>query len=284
MASNSSEQKRLVREALAIFQSSFNRPPRSSGVDFLIGTGDAIYEAGTTNELDMRWHRNLDAVYSDCSFVPAICNKVMLQILGNHDQSAHGIFRDTSGFVRRTLVAPHRNFWAPSTYFAQRFVHADDPKLSLLVAVINPYEVSGHLTKMRAAQLRWLESMLSRHSDARHKVVVGHRPIFSAGSKHGSSKYMQDKLMPLFRRYNVSLYLCGDDHSLQLLRESGDDTLFVVSGGGARLEALKRAGVKQTLFQAHSLGFVSVEWTPANLRLAFYDNKAELLRSHKVPE
>jgi hypothetical protein len=202
----------------------------------------------------------------------------MLQILGNHDQSAHGIFRDTSGFVRRTLVAPHRNFWAPSSYFAQRFVHADDPKMSLLIVVLNPYEVWGRgRRKMRATQLRWLDSTLARHADARHKVVVGHRPIYSAGKRHGSSAQLQSMLMPLFRRYNVSLYLCGDDHSLQLLRD--ERTLFAVSGAGARLEPLHKGGIPQTLFQNLSLGFVSVTWTSSDFSLEYYSSNAELLHT-----
>lgn len=277
---NSEYQQRLVHEAVSTFQRTFNRPG-GSHLDFIVSTGDTIYESGVVNEFDRRWHTNIEAVYST---QPCIRDKIWLATLGNHDQASHGIFRDVSGFLRRTLVSPRRNFWAPSSFYFQEFFYDHQPvqqAVSLIIVVLNTYDISGHLTKIRRSQILWLDSVL-RNTRCTHRIVVGHRPIFSAGVKHGSSKYMERLLMPIFERHNVSIYFSGDDHALQLLQHNQGGMRFVVSGAGSRLDGLRPTGVKnKTLFQAHKLGFVAVEVGPAEIMLRFHDSNGAVLFENK---
>ncbi|CUG94444.1 acid phosphatase, putative [Bodo saltans] len=134
---------------------------------------------------------------------------------------------------------------------------------------------------MTETQLRWFESTLSR-STADVKIVVGHRPLFSAGAKHGSSPYMQKKLEPVMVKYGVSAYLCGDDHELQVMQSKG--VVHLLSGGGSRAKKdLKPNGIAQTVFQAGVNGFMWVAVKRSSLLVEVYNQHAEKLFDKAFP-
>lgn len=298
------------RERIDRFISSFeiNRPPSSTSawknnVDFIVSTGDNFYEDGIHDEFDAKTRRNFENVYDD----PSIQDKVFFICKGNHCAGAHGVFRDISGLVRYTLQNPRQRFWFPATYYAHEFVSKYDPANSVFIAVLDTYDVSPHMTQMTKAQIEWLRWRLSR-TRARWRFVVGHRPLLSAGKKHGSSKYMQNLLYPIFDAYNVSAYFCGDDHQIQVVKQpplstststntstatttsssrkskNGTNTdnkksavIHVVSGAGSRLEPIKHEGIPgATLYQRKQYGFVSIDVVSKDLvRLAVHHTKNE---------
>jgi hypothetical protein len=102
---------------------------------------------------------------------------------------------------------------------------------------------------------------------------------------------MRTRLLPILRRHSVSVYVCGDDHSLQVMHSetprqnstNNSDIKFVVSGTGSRLEALKKGGLRSgvgaaTLFQAKTLGFVDlIVSAKRGVTLTVYDENAEVL-------
>jgi hypothetical protein len=161
--------------------------------------------------------------------------------------------------------------------------------------------VSPYTTRVSHAQLRWLERVLreatSRADPPRWAVVVGHRPIYSSGAKHGSSGYMRKLLGPLFARYGVRAYLAGDDHQLQFMREGGEDPLaafgashathvssslmHVVSGAGARVSRMEARGVKgHTVYQYGRHGFVAGRLCWDAFHLTAFDLNATALFRH----
>ena len=77
----------------------------------------------------------------------------------------------------------------------------------------------------------WLKETLKKPADL--KIVVGHVPIFSAGH-HLDTKALVQDLLPLLQDNQVDMYLSGHDHTLQHLREKGEErsTDFIISGGG----------------------------------------------------
>lgn len=287
----------------------------SSRLDFVISTGDNMYEAGVANANDERFRRSFEAVYHHRSLQ---CPWFMA--LGNHDHGAHGTLRDAQGQVNYTFLSSR--WFLPSTFYSQRIEeasHSEDggeqqssPPLSLEVFVLDSYDVSPSMSRMTAGQLRWLTAALAA-STADWRVIVAHRPVYSSGSKHGNSPYFGKRLRPLMAKYNVSMLLSGDDHALQVMRDrSGGqwsdeegftvnasaptpappadsdgvpaafNGLYLLSGAGARAGSgsnLRPKGAKgRTVFQSSRHGFMGVRLlNKSHMHLHVVDAKGGVL-------
>lgn len=49
--------------------------------------------------------------------------------------------------------------------------------------------------------------------------MAGHHPVLSAGA-HGNTQYLESKLKPLLEENDVTAYLSGHDHNLQVSNAS----------------------------------------------------------------
>jgi acid phosphatase len=234
-------------------------------VAFIVSTGDNIYEDGPTDAHDPKFARNFEKVYTAAELQ---CRWYMS--LGNHDHGAHGLFRDALAEVNYTRRS--KKWYMPSTYYVQRFDFAaaadGAAAFSMDLVVMDTYDVSPHETKVSAAQLAWLDRTLAA-STATWKLVVGHRPMYSAGSLHGSSRYMQDHVGKVLHRHKASAYFSGDDHTLQLI-DDGAGVLHAVSGAGARAKStLRKDGLPgMTRFQRVVHGFMAVAITEKQLAVS----------------
>jgi 3',5'-cyclic AMP phosphodiesterase CpdA len=89
------------------------------------------------------------------------------------------------------------------------------------------------------AQHAWLEQALSA-SNARWKIAVFHHPIYSSGTRHGSSTGLRSKLEPLFTKYKVNAAFSGHDHIYERTKPQQGIQYFVTGAGGKT----RRGGVK----------------------------------------
>ncbi len=105
------------------------------------------------------------------------------------------------------------------------------------------------------AQIAWLEQELKR-SNAPWKVVFGHHPIYSAGV-YGSSPALIQTLTPLFKKYQVQLYINGHEHSYERTHPIDDTTYLITGNGGARLRPVGHA--KWTAYSDSRYGFSALE-------------------------
>lgn len=80
-----------------------------------------------------------------------------------------------------------------------------------------------------AVQTQWLTKALD--STAKIKIVVYHHPAYSCG-KHGNTKEVIEKWVPVIEKGNVDIVFSGHDHNYQ--RFNRGSVQWVVSGGGGR--------------------------------------------------
>lgn len=153
--------------------------------------------------------------------------------LGNHD------IRTENG----DLQIKYANFHMPDRYYTFR---------------VDPVQFFGLDTNHNAnwsAQLAWLERELAQ-SNAAWKIVFGHHPIYSSG-QYGSDRALIAALTPLFKKYNVQLYLNGHEHSYERTRAIDGTTYLITGIGGAGLRPVGQS--EWTEFAVSRYGFSALE-------------------------
>ena len=122
-------------------------------------------------------------------------------------------------------------------------------------------------------QLPWLRTALAA-SSAPWKVVVGHHPIFSSGL-YGDDPQAQARLIPLFRRYGVQLYINGHEHHYERTQTLRGTTYLIVGGGGASLRPVVANSNSVVALSVHS--FAELDFSPTRLRLRGWNSRGQLI-------
>ncbi len=220
-------------------------------LDAIVLTGDNFYPCGVTSEEDPRW-----------KLVTALTRigVPILPVLGNHDSCGKS---DPLAQVRATGVV--KNWTMPARQYAVRFGIADFAMLDT-----TPY-VRG-----RSGDAESVVRETFKSSTARWRVVVGHHPVISSGY-HGyfprDEVNRMRKLIPALRETKASLYICGHDHHLELLRGR---MLHLVSGAGSEpIPPIKLhlSTVYPQEIGRERIGFAVVEMGEKRIRVRFYDAK-----------
>lgn len=111
-------------------------------------------------------------------------------------------------------------------------------------------------------QVIWLEQELSQ-SDALWKVVFGHDPFYSSGH-YGVSQSLIKRFTPLFKKYNVQLYINGHDHHYERTRNI-DGTTYLTTGSGAGVRPVGRS--LWTEYSAERLAFAAYDVYPDRIEV-----------------
>ena len=112
-------------------------------------------------------------------------------------------------------------------------------------------------------QVVWLEQELSR-SDAPWKVVFGHNPFYSSGH-YGVSQTLIKRFTPLFKQYNVQLYINGHDHHYERTHAI-DGTTYLTTGSGAGVRPVGRS--QWTENSADRLAFAAYDVYPDRIEVS----------------
>src|SRR5262245_371602 len=200
-----------------------------TAADFLLHTGDMIYEDGAAADFDPKFF----APYRDL-----LRRVVLWPCLGNHDyETASG------GPWRDAFWTPANNPARTENYYSFDFGNAH-------VVVLDSNEPASP----GSAQYTFLDSDLAA-SSALWKFVAFHHTIYSSGD-HASATALQASLAPVFDRYAVDMVFMGHDHDYERtfpLRANqvvapGEGTVYITTGGGGR--ELRPVGT--SFFTAHS--------------------------------
>lgn len=126
-------------------------------------------------------------------------------------------------------------------------------------------------------QLAWLDRALQA-SNAPWKVVFGHHPIYSSGF-YGVNRTLISRLVPLFKRHGVQLYISGHDHSYERTQPI-DGTTYLIVGAGAGLRPVGRSS--WTAKSASTLSFAGLEVYGNELRIQTFDKDSRLIDQGQI--
>lgn len=251
------------------------------GADFVLALGDNFYFKGVDSVDSPRFQDTFESVYTAKSL------RIPWYILaGNHDHV---------GNVKAQIDYSQRsNRWKYPAYYYELNFHIPNTQKTLTIIMLDTVMICGNsndyadaqpkgpLRKVDATrQLVWLQDRLAR-SKADFLLVAGHYPVWSV-SEHGPTQCLLQQVHPLLIKYKATAYLCGHDHNLQYIEESGVG--YVVSGAGNFLDPdvshwnhVPKGTVKFFTGQASTLGgFVHAEVAKDKMILTFYQAKGTSL-------
>lgn len=216
--------------------------------DFVTLLGDNIYPSGVSSTTDPQWKNKFEEPYKDLAinFYPT---------LGNHDYL---------GTIEAQWEYSSIN---PKWKFPRRFYSFKECFTDFFVIDAERFDEE---------QILWIQEAVAA-SNAKWKVVIGHRPIFSHGD-HGDTDTLKEKLLPLLKN-KVDLYLSGHDHDLEYLKKEYRPD-FIVSGAAAETRPVGKG--KSTLFSASVEGFTYIDLAPNRATIQFIDKEGKSIFKHSM--
>lgn len=212
--------------------------------DFIVTVGDNFYPSGVKSVSDSQWTKKFTDIYTDLGlgFYPS---------LGNHDYD--GNVDAQIAYTTQSKIPWHM----PSRYYQFR---KDNTEFFAI-------DTEDFTDKQR----EWLANGLKK-SDARWKIVFGHRPIYSYGL-HGDNQKLEKSLLPILRE-SAHWYLAGHDHDKQVLKDESQ-LKFLVCGTGHETRPVSSGN--RTFYSASTLGFcrMDLDETTAQLNIYGLDGKSE---------
>lgn len=251
------------------------------GADFVLALGDNFYYKGVNSVDSPRFKDTFESVYTAKSL------RIPWYILaGNHDHNgnvkAQIEYSQRSNRWRFPAYYYELNFRIPNTQKTLTIIMLDTVMLCGNSDDFSDAQPKGPLREVDAnRQLVWLQDRLAR-SKADFLLVAGHYPVWSV-SEHGPTQCLLQQMYPLLIKHNVTAYLCGHDHNLQYIEESGVG--YVVSGAGNFLDPdvrhwnhVPKGSIKFFTGQASTLGgFVHAEVAQDKMIVTFYQAKGTSL-------
>lgn len=178
------------------------------GADFMLFSGDAVEVGPVQAQWDL-WFQKGATALAQIPFVPTN---------GNHDQVV------VTYFAQFALPGRERNF-------VMRYGN-----MVVVSMCDTPLDES---TQLGTTYKDFLDTSLEANADATWKVVLNHRPLYSASTNHGSALDLQDFWLPIIDKHNVDVVFNGHDHNYERSKPmrnreavaAGEGTIFIVAAG-----------------------------------------------------
>lgn len=258
--------------------------------DFVVNVGDNFYDTGVIDIHDALFNKSFENIYTS----KELKQIKWYSILGNHDYR--------SNIDAQVAYSNNSTRWyMPNPFFDVLYKSNKGLKIQMIYTDTSPYvqyyyaDKKMNLTALeqnnlnKTRQDQWLEAQLTKYkkitknskndeNSVHWKFVMGHHPVYSAGQKHGDTKELIDKYVPLFNKNPVDAYFCGHDHSLQFLRNSTSGyskPLYIISGGGSKTTPV---GTHPMLLSGYGeAGFVAVTLSPTTMTLKSINLHGQLI-------
>jgi hypothetical protein len=206
-AGRGDEAQHAVADRMVAFRTRFD-------FDFVVMLGDNVYDGGTPKDYRDKFELPYEQLLDDgVEFYAAI---------GNHD-------------------APNQIRYAPFHMGGQRYYtfRADRSMLARLTDTDAQFFMLDTEILDRT-QLAWLDREMDR-SDARWKIPIFHRPIYTSGRYAKPARIFRAALEPVFLRHDVKVALSGHEHFYQRTTPQQGITYFVSGGAGS----LRRGDIRR---------------------------------------
>lgn len=259
----------------------------AKGCDFLVHTGDIIYDVGPRSVDDEQFEVKFERPYGSLG-LPVYLT------LGNHDvggdpSDAEDLERwqrvgDLNVAYGQRVDRPSDSWRMPARSYA--FEHGTTAFLALdtTAFVYEPLETDQDGPVHRAVAAQEELARTAWPANATWRFAVGHHPYVSNGDHGNAGTYDSDReelrghrLKAFFEEHvcgQVDVILAGHDHDLQWLApvDSCGGTRFLISGAGARPRPIDDAERNEAIFQrGATLGFWWLEANGPRLRLIAFD-------------
>ena len=235
---------------------------------FIISTGDNFYEDGVQSPQDPQWQTSYVRVYAAESLqIP------WHVVLGNHDY--HGNLDAQINYSNSSS-----RWHLPARYYQRTETWAGH-NVDFFFLDTNPFVMEyRHSEKMAAEivaqntseQLTWLDKSLAV-SRADWKIVIGHHPIYSGGTEHGSQPELIEQLNPILEKHRVPVYFNGHDHDLQHIVRGSIN--YLTSGAGSKVRL--SGAIDGSRFYSGTPGFMAAGLTTERLSIELIDFTGKVL-------
>ena len=198
--------------------------------NFVISLGDNFYDNGVSGIGDELW----DTVWYSIFIRPFnfLHNMRWFSILGNHDY--HNGIKNAECQIE---MSNHSNNWvmpAKDYYSYDKTTNSYHIFIDTVKIYPELYDSTRSLYSYNDVKdsLMRLEEMLIHANNLKSRwiFVYGHYHIFSNGY-YGNYNIMIERIFPLLKKYKVSVYFSGHDHTFQLFKYHG--IYFCINGVGA---------------------------------------------------
>lgn len=244
--------------------------------------GDNWYGDLTGGADSRRWHSQFEQMYPSDPF-----NCPAYAVLGNHD---YQYWPDNKVQAQLEHAQRGKTRWTMPARWYRFELPATNPQITFLALDSNMPFADGSsrhgrdfalMPAQQAEQLAWLETQLQRPRTTPFLAVLAPHPVYSNGP-HGDHPVLVHDWDPLFRKYEVDLYLAGHDHDLQHLEFEGHPTSFFLSGGGgADLYPLRVAPTQRGPYGQGIYGFSHLSITSHKLTLRHMDSDGRVLHAFR---
>ena len=207
-----------------------------TNVKFCLFPGDFADTGGDTNS-EWQWEQ-----WFEGSMRPALNKMTFVPTDGNHDDSKslnydyH--FNTDWGFATAASVTPQ---FKGITY---SFVYGD--VLFLVYSLQDwwrepgtdePIMHSDYLTKDVG---NWFKEQIALHPEAKYRVTVSHKNIFSGAGHHTDDEctLIRAMMLPIFKECEIDLAIQGHDHCYEVIGPVDPDTRKVVDGAVSGVETV----------------------------------------------
>jgi len=188
--------------------------------DFIISTGDNIYDNGVTSVSD----HHFDDTWRDVYTYHGIADLPWYLTVGNHDHHS-----DEWAQVEYSLV---NNRWnMPDLAYAFEVATQETAVKFVSVDTISIHDDINDADSM----LSLLRHELEAADDDGWKIVFSHFPVHSGGHYPGSHT-IRRKVLPILQEQDVDFYLTGHDHNQQHWVEKAhpDRLEHIITGAGGK--------------------------------------------------